>query len=167
METAKRLIDNEEYIEAIEILKEYGPESEWTIETLNTMALAQQSLHFYQSAYGYYILANNFKAASNLFATIPLSKLEIEYSDCIHDDVRLLKVHGRRGVFATKPIKMGEIICKIPLTLCKRGKKKDLVEYLREDTVYARHMPKNTFPVEWNTRTREDIFVSPIRLILE
>lgn len=102
-----------------------------------------------------------------MFATIPISKLEMEYSKYIHKDVRLLRVHGRRGVFATNPIQTGEIIFKIPLDKCNRGTKEDLVEYLREDTVYTRHMPTNTFPVEWDARTREDISVSPIRLILE
>jgi len=167
METAKQLIKNEEYIEAIEIIKEFGPEAEWTIETLNTMALAQKKLHFYQAAYGYYMLAKNSKEAANMFATIPISKLEMEYSDCILKDVRLLRVHGRRGVFATKPIPAGEIIFKIPLDRCNRGTKDELVEFMRKDNMYTRHMPTNTFPVEWDARTREDISVSPLRLILE
>ena len=53
METANQLIENEEYIEAIEKIKEFGPEAEWTIDTLNTMALAQKKLHFYQEAFQY------------------------------------------------------------------------------------------------------------------
>jgi len=164
---AVKLIENEEYIEAIEKIKEFGPQSEWTIDTLNTMALAQKKLHFYQTAYSYYMLAKNFKEAENLFATIPISKLEMKYSEYIRKDVRLLRVHGRRGVFATKPIKTGEIFFSIPLDKCRRGTKEELVEFMREDNVYTRHMPTNTFPVEWDTRTREDISISPLRLILE
>ena len=167
METANQLIENEEYIEAIEKIKEFGPEAEWTIDTLNTMALAQKKLHFYQTAYSYYMLAKNFKEAENMFELIPISKLEMEYSKYILKDVRLLRVHGRRGVFATKPIKAGEIFLKIPLDKCKRGTKEDLVQFMREDTVYTRHMPKNTFPVEWDAATRDNISVSPLRLILE
>lgn len=167
MEAAKRLIENEEYIEAIEKIKDVGPESTWTIETLNTMAFAQKKLHFYETAYSYYMLAKNYEEASNMFEIIPRSELEEEYSSYIHADVRLLRVHGRRGVFATQPIKAGEIICEIPLSLCKKGSKQELVEYMREDNAYTRSMPTTQFPVSWDTRTRDDISVSPLRIILE
>lgn len=167
MEAVKELLKKEEYIETIEKIKDFGPESEWTIETLNAMALAQKKLHFYQTAYSYYMLAENYKEASNMLEVIPKSELEEEYSSCIHPDVRLLRVHGRRGVFATKPIQAGEIIFKIPLSLCKNGSKQELVEYLREDNTYTRSMPKNKFPVLWNMSTRDEISVSPLRLILE
>jgi hypothetical protein len=167
MEAVDELIEKEEYIEAIEKIKDVGPESEWTVETLNTMALAQKKLHFYETAYSYYMLAKNYEEANNMFKIIPRSELEEEYSSHIHTGVRLLRVHGRRGVFATQPIKAGEIICEIPLSLCKKGSKQELVKSLREDNAYTRSMPKNKFPVSWDISTRDEISVSPLRLILE
>ncbi len=167
---SKLHIANEEYIEAIECIKEEsGPSIEkWTEDTLNMMALSQAKLHFYSSAYTYYMLADNKTEAAKIFQKIPMTELEEKYKDHINTDVKIMRVKGRRGVFVTKDLNMNEEICRIPLYLCTEGTKKEMVEYLSQSNIYSRSMPKSeTFPVTWEPYTCDQIGVSIMRIILE
>ena len=163
-------IENENYLEAIESIKEEnGPTPDkWTEETLNRMALSQAKLHFYSSAYTYYMLANNKREALKVCEKIQPSAIEEHVKDHKHPDVKIMRVNGRRGVFALKDIPMNTEICKIPLFLCKSGTKKELAEYLYENNRISRSMPKaDTFPVTWSPSTCDQIGISPMRIILE
>jgi hypothetical protein len=170
MDTAQGHIDNEEYIEAVECIKEEsGPTIEkWPDTALNMMALSEANLHNYRSAYTYYILANNKKEASKLFEKIPTTELEEKYAEYISDDVKIIKVKGRRGVFVTNDLPNYHQVCRIPLHLCTEGTKKELTEYISENNVHSRSMPKHhVMPVMWDPPTCDQIGVSPLRLVLE
>ena len=81
-------IENENYLEAIESIKEEnGPTPDkWTEETLNRMALSQAKLHFYSSAYTYYMLANNKREALKVCEKIQPSAIEEHVKDHKHPD---------------------------------------------------------------------------------
>lgn len=171
MTDSKTHIENENYLEAIECIKEEsGPTPDkWTEDTLNRMALSQAKLHFYSSAYSYYILANNKRKALEVSEKIPMEMIEQRLEDYIFSGyVKIMRVHGRRGVFALKDLPINAVVCKIPLYLCKSGSKKELTEYLSENNVLSESMPKaDTFPVTWSPSTCDQIGVSPMRIILE
>ena len=160
---AKLQIENGEYIQALKMLKDLDTS---TLEDLELMGLAESKLHNFQAAYGYYLLANNTEKARNMRELVPISELEKVHKDRINK-CRLLRVKGRRGVFATAKIKMGEEIFKISLDKCVRGSLKELAEHLKKDTVYKRSLPKQEFPVEWSESLKDQINVSPLRLALE
>ena len=170
MTDSKTHIENENYLEAIECIKEEsGPTPDkWTEDTLNRMALSQAKLHFYSSAYSYYILANNKRKALEVSKKIPMEMVEQRLEDYLHRYVKIMRVHGRRGVFALKDLPINAVVCKIPLYLCKSGSKKELTEYLSENNVLSESMPRaDTFPVTWSPSTCDQIGVSPMRIILE
>jgi len=171
MTDSKTHIENENYLEAIESIKEEsGPTPDkWTEETLNRMALSQAKLHFYSSAYSYYILANNKRKALEVSKKIPMEMVEQRLEDYIFSGyVKIMRVHGRRGVFALKDLPINAVVCKIPLYLCTSGSKKELTEYLSENNVLSESMPKaDTFPVTWSPSTCDQIGISPMRIILE
>lgn len=170
MTDSKTHIENENYLEAIESIKEEsGPTlDKWTEDTLNRMALSQAKLHFYSSAYSYYILAHNKRKALEVSKKIPMEMIEQRLGDYLHRYVKIMRVHGRRGVFALKDLPINAVVCKIPLYLCKSGSKKELAEYLSENNVLSESMPRaDTFPVTWSPSTCDQIGVSPMRIILE
>ena len=170
MTDSKTHIENENYLEAIECIKEEsGPTPDkLTEDTLNRMALSQAKLHFYSSAYSYYILANNKRKALEVSKKIPMEMVEQRLEDYLHRYVKIMRVHGRRGVFALKDLPINAVVCKIPLYLCKSGSKKELTEYLSENNVLSESMPRaDTFPVTWSPSTCDQIGVSPMRIILE
>lgn len=160
---AKLHIEKGEYIEALKLLKDLETTTNVDLEN---MGLAECRLHNFQAAYGYYLMANNTEKARNMRELVPISELEKVHSDYINK-CRILRVQGRRGVFATENIKMGEVIFKISLDKCVRGSLKELAEYLKKDTVYKRSLPKQEFPVEWSESLRDQINVSPLRVALE
>lgn len=143
------------------------PDPNWTTDTLNNMALGQLKLEFYTSAYTYYMLANNKEEAAKLFPKIKMTELEQEYKEHISPNVKIMTVKGRRGVFATKDIEIGHIICNIPLYLCEAGSKKDLTKYAAKNNIYSRSLPSDIMPSEWSPSKCDQIGVSPMRLILE
>jgi len=160
---AKLQIENGEYIQALKMLKDLDTS---TLEDLELMGLAECRLHNFQAAYGYYLLANNTKKARNMRELVAISELEQLHKDRIKK-CRILRVKGRRGVFATDNIKMGEEIFKISLDKCVKGSLKELAEHLNKDTVYKRSLPKQEFPVQWSDSLRDQINVSPLRIALE
>ena len=160
---AKLQIENGEYIQALKMLKDLDTS---TLEDLELMGLAECRLHNFQAAYGYYLLANNTEKARKMRELVAISELEKVHKDRINK-CRLLRVKGRRGVFATAKIKMGEEIFKISLDKCVQGSLKQLAEHLKKDTVYKRSLPKQEFPVEWSDSLRDQISVSPLRVALE
>lgn len=170
MTDSKTHIENENYLEAIECIKEEsGPTPDkWTEDTLNRMALSQAKLHFYSSAYTYYMLANNKREALKVCEKIQPSAIEEHLKEHKHPDVKIIRVNGRRGVFALKDLPINAVVCKIPLYLCKSGSKKELTEYLSENNVLSESMPRaDTFPVTWSPSTCDQIGISPMRIILE
>ena len=160
---AKLQIEKGQYIQALKLLKDLDTS---TLEDLELMALAECRLHNFQAAYGYYLLANNTKKARNMRELVAISELEQLHKDRIKK-CRILRVKGRRGVFATDNIKMGEEIFKISLDKCVKGSLKELAEHLNKDTVYKRSLPKQEFPVQWSDSLRDQINVSPLRIALE
>jgi len=96
MDKARQHMLKKEYIEAVEILRE----EEWTTETLNMMAEANERLHRYEAAFMYFLLAKNQTDASRVILSHPKQELETRYEKYINDKCRLLRVQGRRGVFA-------------------------------------------------------------------
>jgi hypothetical protein len=156
-------LQNGEYLQALKCLKDQKTR---TMEDLNLMGEAEYNLHNYEAAYGYYLMAKNTKEAVKVRAMVPISELEKEYGEFIYK-CRILRVNGRRGVFATEDIRMGDIILKIPLDKCYTGTKKELSGFLLKDTVYSRSMPKEEFPVEWSESLRDQISVTPLRVALE
>jgi len=163
MERARQHMLNKEYIQAVEILKQ----EKWTTDTLNMMAEANEKLHRYETAFMYYLLAKNQSDASRVILNHPKQELETHYEKYINQKCRLLRVQDRRGVFAMDFIDRDEIILKIPLEECKLGTQEELANYLKEENVYTRSMPEKKFPVEWSEIRRDELSVSPMRLILE
>ena len=163
MDKARQHMLNKEYIEAVEILKE----EKWTTETLNMMAEANEKLHRYETAFMYFLLAKNQTDASRVILNHPKQELETRYENYINQKCRLLRVQDRRGVFAMDFIYPGDIILNIPLEACKTGTQEELADYLKEDNAYTRSMPEDKFPVEWSETRRDELSVSPMRLILE
>jgi len=163
MDKARQHMLNKEYIEAVEILRE----EEWTTETLNMMAEANERLHRYEAAFMYFLLAKNQTDASRVILNHPKQELESRYEKYINDKCRLLRVQDRRGVFAMDFIYPGDIILNIPLEACQTGTQEELANYLEEDDAYTRSMPEDKFPVEWSAKRKDELSVSPMRLILE
>lgn len=158
------------YIETIEHIKqEHGDDvTKWTQETLSKMAMAEFHLHAYENAHMYYTLAGDQKRATEMLGEIPSTELEDKYHDHISPNVKVMKIKGRRGVIAVQNISEGSIICKIPLYLCKCGTKPELVEYISKKSIYSKSLPmEDTFPVLWDLSVRDQISVSPLRLVLE
>ena len=137
----------------------------WTNDALTDMGHKEKALNNLENAYTYYILANDTLNVQKILCDIPLTELEEEYE--IHPDVRILRFKGLRGVFATNDIKEGTVVFRIRREECLSGTKEELVERLKEDTVYTRSMPDTKFPVMWSEKERDDISVSPLRLELE
>tara|TARA_B100000925_G_C21990674_1_gene466674 strand:+ start:645 stop:1877 length:1233 start_codon:yes stop_codon:yes gene_type:complete len=164
MQTATTHFKNGEYIETIEVLRK---NEKWTEDTMNMMAKSNEKLHRYETAFLYYTLAKNTKDASRVIMNHPKQELETEYSDYINPKCRILRVKDRRGVFAMDFMDEGEVLLKIPLSECKRGTQEELAKYLLEDNVYSRSMPVTKFPVEWSEELKDELNVSPMRLILE
>ena len=160
---AKLQIEKGQYIQALKLLKDLDTS---TLEDLELMGLAECRLHNFQAAYGYYLLANNTEKARKMRELVAISELEKVHKERINK-CRILRVKGRRGVFATHDIKMGEVIFRIPLDKCVQGSLKQLAEYLKKDTVYKRSLPKQEFPVQWSESLKDQINVSPLRLALE
>lgn len=165
MNKVREHMNNKEYIEAVEILK--SNEDKWTKEMLLIMAEANEKLHRYETSFMYYLLAENDKEASRVILNHPKQEIETFYEKYINRKCRILRVKDLRGVFAMDYIKPGEILLNIPLSICKTGTQEDLADYLDEDNVYTRSMPNENFPVEWTEEQREELNVSPMRLILE
>lgn len=163
-EKAQEHFNQGEYIEAVEILRK---NDDWTEQTLNTMAQSHEKLHRYETAFMYYLLAKNTEDAERVIMNHPKQEIEEEYSEYINPKCRLLRVKDRRGVFAMDYIESGEVLLNIPLGKCKKGTQEELAKYMKEDTVYSRSMPVEKFPVEWSEDVKDELNVSPMRLILE
>jgi len=154
---------NEEYIEAIEAIKDTKAWSNNSV-LLNAMALAEERLHNYELAYKYYILADEPLKAQTVLKKAPKTELEEAYKDHISQSVKILS----RKVLAVEDISSRHEVCRIPLHLCTGGTKKELVEYVSQNNIHSRSLPKRgTFPVMWAPTTCDEIGVSPMRLILE
>ena len=139
----------------------------WTTGALTDMGHKEKALNNLETAYTYYVLAGDISNITGILNDIPLNALELEYNKYIHSGVRLLSFKGLRGVFSTNTIKEGTVVFRIPREECLKGTKAELVELLKEDTVYTRSMPDTSFPATWTETERESISVSPLRLELE
>lgn len=158
------------YIETIEnIKKEHGEDvSEWTKETLSNMAVAESKLHAYDNAHMYYLLAGDKNKATEMLNQIPETELESNYRDHISPSVKIMHLKGRRGVIAKEDLHIGHVICKMPLYLCKSGTKQELVEHISKKSIYSESLPTDDiFPALWDLSVRDQISVSPLRLVLE
>ena len=163
-------LKNSNYIEAIEALKEENGDNmdTWTKNALCNMALAEYKLNAYESAYTYYLLAENYKEASNVLSKIRPSEIEREYSEHIAKEVKIMKVNGLRGVQAIADLPMNFVVFKIPLSKCITGTKKEMTDEILKSTVYSHSLPKkDVFPVCWDSTTCDQIGISPLRLVLE